>query len=213
MWEFIPEKEEESNLISFDSFVIFCKDVERFASENDKSSLVKTFWREHERGKGMKRKIAMLMFVGLLLVGVADAKEKKNITVETMPPSVVRTVPQAGDTEVDPMLKAITVTFSKDMLTEKMWAVCQVSKKNFPKGMKDIHYLKDKRTCVIPVILEPEQTYALWFNSGRFNSFRDANNNPAVPYLLVFQTGKSKITSSKSIQATGDTASGSSNGK
>ena len=28
----------------------------------------------------------------------------------------------------------------------------------------------------------------LWFNQGRFNSFRDTDNNPAVPYLLVFQT-------------------------
>jgi RNA polymerase sigma-70 factor (ECF subfamily) len=36
--------------------------------------------------------------------------------------------------------------------------------------------------------LEPGKTYVLWFNQGRFNSFRDTDNNPAVPYLLVFQT-------------------------
>ena len=29
---------------------------------------------------------------------------------------------------------------------------------------------------------------SVWFNQGRFNSFRDTDNNPAVPYLLVFQT-------------------------
>lgn len=28
----------------------------------------------------------------------------------------------------------------------------------------------------------------IWFNRGKFNTFRDADNNPAVPYLLVFQT-------------------------
>jgi hypothetical protein len=109
-----------------------------------------------------------------------------------MPPSVIKTVPQAGGTEVDPSLKEITVTFSKDMLTDRMWAVCQISKETFPKTGKNIHYLKDKRTCVVPVTLEPEKTYVLWFNRGKFDSFRDTKNNPAVPYLLVFRTGKAK---------------------
>lgn len=123
---------------------------------------------------------------------VAGAQDKADITVKTMSPSVVKTVPQAGDTEVDPSLKEITVTFSKDMLTDRMWAVCQISKETFPKTGNNIHYLQDKRTCVVPVELEPEKTYALWFNQGRFNSFRDTENNPAVPYLLVFRTGKGK---------------------
>ena len=116
--------------------------------------------------------------------------EETRITIETMPPSVVKTVPQAGDTAVDPSLKEIHVTFSKDMLTDQMWAVCQISKETFPKTGKNIHYLKDKRTCVIPVELEPDKTYVLWFNKGRFNSFRDIQNNPAVPYLQVFRTKK-----------------------
>jgi hypothetical protein len=41
------------------------------------------------------------------------------------------------------------------------------------------------------VKLEPGKTYVLWFNRGQFNSFRDTDNNPAVPYLLVFQTKSS----------------------
>ena len=56
-----------------------------------------------------------------------------------------------------------------------------------PEGA-EIHYLDDNRTCVLPVRLEPDKTYVLWMNRGRFNSFRDADNNPAVPYLLVFRT-------------------------
>jgi hypothetical protein len=39
----------------------------------------------------------------------------------------------------------------------------------------------------IPVKLVPGKTYVLWFNRGQFNSFRDADNHPAVPYQLVFQ--------------------------
>ena len=138
------------------------------------------------------RYIGLSMLLAMLVVGVAGAQEKTEISVEAMPPSVVRTVPQAGETEVDPSLKEITVTFSKDMLTDRMWAVCQISKETFPKTGKNIHYLKDKRTCVVPVTLEPEKTYVLWFNRGKFNSFRDTTNKPAVPYLLVFRTGKAK---------------------
>ena len=51
-------------------------------------------------------------------------------------------------------------------------------------------YLPDKRTFVAPVKLEPGRTYALWINQGRFIGFRDAASNPAMPYLLVFQTRK-----------------------
>lgn len=121
----------------------------------------------------------------------AGKREVREITWDTLPPSVVKTVPQAGSTDVDPALKEISVTFSKDMLTEHMWAVVQISNNTFPKTRKGIHYREDKRTCVIPVDLEPGKTYVLWFNRGRYNSFRDTENNPAVPYQLVFKT-KSK---------------------
>lgn len=128
------------------------------------------------------------MLMTILMVSVAGAQNKTKITIQTMPPSVVKTVPQAGDTKVDPALKEITVTFSKDMMTKNMWAWCQVSKESFPKAGKNIRYLKDKRTCVLPVELEAGKTYIIWINSGKFNSFRDTENNPAPPYLLVFQT-------------------------
>jgi hypothetical protein len=44
---------------------------------------------------------------------------------------------------------------------------------------------------MLPVMLQPGKTYATWFNFGKFNSFRDINNNPSVSYLLAYQT-KSK---------------------
>jgi RNA polymerase sigma-70 factor (ECF subfamily) len=49
-------------------------------------------------------------------------------------------------------------------------------------------YLSDKRTCVLPVKLEPGKTYAIWVNSEKFDNFKDAEGRPAVPYLLVFKT-------------------------
>lgn len=130
--------------------------------------------------------ILALMFV---LITVVIAKEKVKITVKTMPPSVVKTVPQAGNMEVDPLLKEITVTFSKDMMTEKMWSWCSQSPESFPEINKDnIRYLKDKRTCVLPVKLQAGKTYVIWINSRNFKNFKDTENNSAIAYLLVFKT-------------------------
>ncbi len=100
------------------------------------------------------------------------------VSIETLPPVVVKTVPAAGDGTVDPATKEIRVTFSKDMLTRKMWSLVTVSQETFPKINGQVKYLPDKRT------------YALWINQGRFTGFRDAASNPAVSYLLVFQTRK-----------------------
>lgn len=122
--------------------------------------------------------------------GVAMAQEATEIGVKTMPPVVVKTLPQAGATDVDPSITEIRVTFSKDMMTQQMWSWVKVSDETFPKITGEIRYLEDKRTCVAPVKLEPGRTYVIWFNSSKFNSFRDEDNNPAIPYLLVFQTRK-----------------------
>jgi hypothetical protein len=138
--------------------------------------------------KHQMKHIAGVWLATVMITSAGDLERSSNVSVKTMPPSVVKTVPQAGDTAVDPALKEITVTFSKDMMTERMWAVCQISKETFPQPAGQIHYLSDKRTCVIPVKLEPGKTYVLWFNLGKFNSFRDTDNHPSVSYQLVFQT-------------------------
>jgi hypothetical protein len=95
-------------------------------------------------------------------------------------------VPVSGATAVDAKLKEIKVTFSKDMKTKKMWSFVQFSKDTFPKVGEPKY--KDKRTIVLPVTLQPKKTYVIWINSGKHNSFRDTSGNPAVPYLLVFET-------------------------
>ena len=38
------------------------------------------------------------------------------------------------------------------------------------------------------VKLEKGRTYVIWLNSEKFENFKDASGNPAVPYLLVFET-------------------------
>jgi hypothetical protein len=101
-------------------------------------------------------------------------------------PSVVRTVPQAGDQAVDPGLDEIRVTFSADM-RDQAWSWVQISPATYPDS-HDVHY-EDARTNVLSVTLEPEHTYALWLNyDPDYMSFMDTHGNAAVPYLLSFRT-------------------------
>ena len=135
----------------------------------------------------MKLVAAPLVAVTMALLWAPGRAE--DITIATAPPVVVQTVPQAGSTDVDPKLAEIKVTFSKDML-DGSWSWSQVSEGTHPKVDGKPKYLKDKRTCVLPVKLEPGKTYALWINSEKFGNFKDAEGKSAVPYLLVFQTKK-----------------------
>ncbi len=139
--------------------------------------------------KTQMKPIAAIVLATALMAGVGGSQPSEDASVKSMPPSVVKTVPQAGDTAVDSVLKEIRVTFSKDMITDRMWSFCQISKETFPQTAGQIHYA-DKRTCVMPVKLEPGKTYVIWINRAQFNSFRDTSNTPSVPYLLVFETRK-----------------------
>ena len=139
--------------------------------------------------KSPVKQIAAVATLALLITTSHAPAQTPEISVKAQPASVVKTVPASGDTGVDPALKEISVTFSKDMKTNRMWSICQISKESFPETAGQIHY-KDNRTCVMPVKLEPGKTYVLWFNRAQFNSFKDTENHPTVPYLLVFETRK-----------------------
>jgi RNA polymerase sigma-70 factor (ECF subfamily) len=110
------------------------------------------------------------------ITGVADA-----------PPVVVSTVPRAGDDQVDSSLTELKVTFSKDM-TDGNWAWAQVSKETFPETTGRPHYEADRRTCVLPVKLQPGHAYVIWLNRPPFDSFTDTDGRKAVQYLLTFET-------------------------
>jgi hypothetical protein len=111
------------------------------------------------------------------------------VTLESVPPVVVKTVPEAGGNDVDPKLTEIKVTFSKDM-QDGSWSWSTLSEESFPQMNGKPKYLADKRTSVLPVKLEPNKTYAIWVNSAKFGNFKDISGQSAVPYLLVFKTKK-----------------------
>lgn len=129
-----------------------------------------------------------ILLFACLLVGSALSQDA-DLTVNTAPPVVVKTVPEAGADDVDAALKEIRVTFSKPMRADS-FSVIVASKDTFPKLAGKAAFTADKRTFVVPVKLAPGKTYAMWFNRDKQANFKDADDRSALPYLLVFQTKK-----------------------
>ena len=73
------------------------------------------------------RSLIAVLFA-LTVIGVSQADE---ITLESVPPVVVKTVPAAGTPDVDPKTTEIKVTFSKTM-KDGTWSWSTLSKESFP---------------------------------------------------------------------------------
>ena len=67
------------------------------------------------------------------------------------------------------------------------WSWVKVDDATLPE-IGEPRYLDDRRTCVLPVKLQPDKVYALWINVDNFQNFEDESGRPAVPYLLIFET-------------------------
>jgi RNA polymerase sigma-70 factor (ECF subfamily) len=139
----------------------------------------------HNGRQPMKRVAAVLLAVASAFAVMSARAD--DVTLQSVPPVVVKTIPEAGTGDVDPGLTEIKVTFSKGM-QDGSWSWVTVSKETFPTVDGKPRYVADKRTCVLPVKLEAGKTYAIWLNSEKFGNFKDPDGHPAVPYLLVFQT-------------------------
>jgi Bacterial Ig-like domain len=139
----------------------------------------------------MKRYFMQTLLLVSFFICFAISAHAQEHSVATLPAVVVKTEPQAGLTDVDPNTKEIKVTFSKKMLNNS-WSWGQISDETMPKATGKPRYLKDGKTCVLPVQLEPGHTYVLQLNAldGHFANFKDAQKRPAVAYLLVFETRK-----------------------
>lgn len=117
----------------------------------------------------------------------AEIRAMRTADLDNAPPVVIKAIPDNGADDVDASLTEIRVTFSKDM-QDGSWSWTQRSDDTFPEVTGKIHYLDDKRTCVLPVKLQPGKTYYLSINSERFKNFKDAGRRPAVPYPITFKT-------------------------
>jgi len=107
--------------------------------------------------------------------------------IESMPPVVVKTVPESAAKEVATGIVEIKVTFSKEM-TDNSWSWSSAWQGSTPEALGKPRYEADRKTCVLKVELERNKTYAYWLNSEKFKNFKDRQGHSAVPYLLAFQT-------------------------
>lgn len=135
----------------------------------------------------MTRFATATLMAAIVVAASGVTTSAQEISVEALPPSVVKTVPACGTKTVPATTRQIKVTFSKKMMNGS-WSWSQVSPDSFPEIVGKPKYAADGKTCILNVKLRPKKTYALWLNSQKFQNFKDASGKPAVPYLLVFKT-------------------------
>jgi hypothetical protein len=121
------------------------------------------------------------------LCALTSFKSAAQQSIDSMPPVVIKTVPEAGATNVTAGTVEIKVTFSKEM-ADGSWSWIEPWKGANGTPLGKPKYESDQRTCVLKVKLEPNKTYAFWLNRGQFQNFKDQQGHPSVPYLLAFQT-------------------------
>ena len=121
------------------------------------------------------------------VIALAASATGAEVSLESAPPVVIRTVPTAGVANVDPGITELRVTFSKPM-KDGSWSWSTWGQDSFPELTGKPKYLDDGRTCVVQVKLQPGKFYASWLNSEKYKNFKDTNGLPAVPYLLTFTT-------------------------
>ena len=144
--------------------------------------------------------IICILLAMLWSVSCLGAEVEEPVSLASVSPSVVRTVPQCGESAVDPSLNEVSVTFSKDMkVTGHCWSWCWIQEDSFPVLAGQPRFLEDNRTCVLTVALEPEKTYAIWINTEEYRSFQDIDGHAAVPYLMVFRTAAAGESSDTSV--------------
>jgi hypothetical protein len=87
---------------------------------------------------------------------------------------------------VDPGLSEITVTFDQDMGEGFSWTGGGPEYPASPEGTQA--QWRGKRTCVLPVKLQPAHHYRVGINSPSYRNFRSAGGESAQPSSISFTT-------------------------
>ncbi len=113
------------------------------------------------------------------------------------PPTVIKTIPEHEDMNVDPGLKQIVIEFDQDMNTGG-YSICGGGPK-YPETVGQPKWT-NSRIIVMPVKLKPNHEYELSINSVSFKNFRNTQGEPAVVYPIRFKTGTALANSSDTAQ-------------
>ncbi len=101
-------------------------------------------------------------------------------------PRVISTEPVAFDNNVSPSLKKITVTFDQEMM-DGSWSWTGGGD-TYPERAGKIFYDHGKKTCTMPVKLEPGRVYWVGINSPSHKNFKAPRRVPAQRYVILFAT-------------------------
>lgn len=99
-------------------------------------------------------------------------------------PRVASMSPAQGDPSADPAIGEIRVTFDTDMAPSWAWAGGGPAAPTITGSPR----WEGRRTCVLPVSLEPARTYALSINGIWATGFAAADGTPVEPAPILFRT-------------------------
>lgn len=146
---------------------------------------------------GWLSKIAVVCAAAILLPmasGVSEPLDAQDTRVaratpagESTPyPQIVKTIPKVGATEVRTSMKAIRVTFDRDMSKGMSWTG---GPPLFPPtdSSQKARWI-DNRTCILPVKLERGKFYRVGINSKSYQNFQSTDGTPTPPIAIYFAT-------------------------
>ena len=124
-------------------------------------------------------------FEGLSVEPVIYTFQTKGKVVD-LSPKITKMVPENGAKEVDyQKVTKLRVTFDRDM-DQGGYSWCGGGP-TFPETTGKPKWVS-KRTCILPVKLEPSKTYQLWINSPSFQNFQSTDGWPVKSVEYNFTT-------------------------
>jgi len=134
----------------------------------------------------MKYTLVACVVLSLVLAVSATAQD-----LADLPPRVVAVEPGPFETNVNPGLEEVTVTFDRPMNPDGFGFGGVRWTGVFP-GVRDAAptWRDDNTTCVLPVSLVEDSTYAISVNDTQNRGFVDADGVPACSFAWVFATGE-----------------------
>lgn len=112
-------------------------------------------------------------------VQVAQATQTTSVR-----PVIVSTVPEIGSSAVHPDTTELRVTFDQDMAGGFSWTGGGDA---YPEIAAKPSWI-DRRTCVLPVKLQPGKFYRVGINAPSFQNFKSADGMPVKPTAFWFVT-------------------------
>ena len=135
--------------------------------------------------------VAVTALAGLALLTLTDppagkGADEAGLSKPNGPPRILSSTPRTGDTEVDPGIEKVTVTFDQDMDTGGYsWTG---GGPEFPGREDQRPQWRDRRTCVLPVKVEAAHYYRVGINAPSFRNFRSATGVAVIPTAIHFTT-------------------------